>query len=168
MDIRAARPEEFEALGRITVKAYQQVVDGEPLGSYEDQLLAVADRAADSVVLVAVDADGELLGGVTYVPDAGRAMSEFDDPDAAGIRMLAVRPDRQGAGVGRALTTACIERARAEGRPRVVLHSTDFMTVARGMYARMGFVEAPQLDLWVSRADGEEPTLRLIAFVLVL
>jgi hypothetical protein len=49
-----------------------------------------------------------------------------------------------------------------------VLHSTDFMTVARGMYARMGFVEAPQLDLWVSRADGEEPTLRLIAFVLVL
>jgi len=166
MEIRVVQPEELEALGRITVEAYRHLNGGAPLGPYEDQLRAAAGRAADSIVLVALDDAGDLLGGVTYVPDADRAMSEFTDPQAAGIRMLAVRPDRQGAGAGRALTEACVARARADGRRRVVLHSTTMMTVARRMYGRMGFVEAPELDLWVT-PDGDDP-LRLIAFVLAL
>jgi ribosomal protein S18 acetylase RimI-like enzyme len=107
-----------------------------------------------------------VIGGVTYVPDAGRAMSEFSDPDAAGIRMLAVRPDRQGAGAGKALTAACIEQARSDGRSRILLHSTDVMKVAQDMYRRMGFVEVPELDDWVLRSPG--PDLRLIAFSLAL
>lgn len=160
------RPQEFEALGEITVTAYRHLHSDEPLGTYEDQLRAVSARAADSVVLVALDDAGDLLGGVTYVPDAGREMSEFNDPDAAGVRMLAVRPDRQGAGTGRALAEACVRQARADGRQRVVLHSTEIMVVARRMYERMGFVGAPELDIWLER-DGDEP-LRLIAFVLAL
>lgn len=160
------RPEEFETLGRITVGAYRDLHGGATLGAYEDQLLAVPARASDSVVLVAVDDAGDLLGGVTYVPDANRVMSEFSDPDAGGMRMLAVRPDRQGAGVGRALTEACVERARDGGRQRMILHSTEVMATARRMYGRMGFVETPELDIWVTR-DGEDP-FRLIAFALAL
>ncbi|HKH88138.1 MAG TPA: GNAT family N-acetyltransferase [Acidimicrobiales bacterium] len=166
MEIREALPDEFETLGRITVEAYRQLQGGVPLGAYEDNLLDVAGRAADSVVLVAVDDDGEMLGGVTYVPDSTRDMSEFEDPEAAGVRMLAVRPDRQGAGVGRALTEACIARARADGRRRVLLHSTAIMEVARAMYGRMGFEEAPDLDAWVTGPSGGP--LRLIAFRLPL
>ena len=167
MEIRVARPEEFGAVGQVTVEAYRALHGGKPLGDYEDRLLAVADRAADSVVVVALDDAGDLVGAVTYVPGAERAMSEFSDPEAAGIRMLAVRPDRQGAGIGRALTDACIARARGDGRSRVVLHSTDVMEVARAMYARMGFVEAPELDVWIRDRPGQDP-LRLIAFVLEL
>jgi len=168
VEIRAARPDEFEAVGRLTVEAYRQLRGGGRYSSYEEQLLAVSARAADSLVLVAVDETGDVLGSVTYVPDAGRAMSEFRDPKGAGVRMLAVRPDRQGAGIGHALTQACIERARAEHRSRIVLHSTEIMTVARAMYERMGFVAAPELDAWVSKEPGEEPTLRLLAYVLEL
>jgi ribosomal protein S18 acetylase RimI-like enzyme len=168
MKIRVVRPAEFEELGRITVAAYRHLQGGEPLGVYEDQLRAVSARAADSVVLVAVGETGDLRGGVTYVPDSGRAMSEFSDSEAAGIRMLAVHPDHQGAGIGRALTEACIARARAEGRPRIVLHSTQVMVVARAMYARMGFVEAPELDVYVDERPDAKDGLRLIAFVLAL
>jgi GNAT superfamily N-acetyltransferase len=167
VEIRAARPEEFDVLGRLTVDAYRALYDGEQLGAYEEQLADVSVRAADSVVLVALDDAGELVGGVTYVPGADRAMSEFSDPEAAGVRMLAVRPARQGEGVGRALTEACISRARADGRRRLVLHSTDAMVVARAMYGRMGFVEAPELDVWVQERPGTDP-FRLIAFVLAL
>jgi ribosomal protein S18 acetylase RimI-like enzyme len=168
MEIRVVGPEEFEQLGWITVAAYRHLHGDAPLGDYEVQLRAVSARAADSVVLVAVDDAGDLLGGVTYVPDSGRAMSEFSDPEAAGIRMLAVRPDRQGTGVGRALTEECIRRARSDGRPRVVLHSTDVMVVARRMYERMGFVEAPELDVYLGERPYAKEGLRLIAFVLAL
>lgn len=166
VEIREALPHEFEALGRITVDAYRHLQGGKPLGDYEDSLVDVAGRAADSVVLVAVDDAGELLGGVTYVPDSTREMSEFEDPEAAGIRMLAVRPDRQRGGTGRALTEACVVRAHADGRRRVLLHSTAMMEVARGMYRRMGFEEVPELDVWVPGPGGRP--LRLIAFRLTI
>jgi ribosomal protein S18 acetylase RimI-like enzyme len=151
MEIRPVRPDEYDTLGRITVEAYRHLQQLAEYGDYENELRAVSVRAADSLVLVAVEGD-EVLGGVTYVRDAERAMSEFNDPDAAGIRMLAVRPERQGAGVGKALTAACIEQARADGRSRILLHSTDVMEVAQEMYRRMGFVEVPELDLWVTRS----------------
>ncbi|MGA2210431.1 MAG: GNAT family N-acetyltransferase [Acidimicrobiales bacterium] len=165
MEIRPIRPDEYDTLGQITVEAYRNLQRDTRYGDYEKELMAVAARAVDSVVLVAVDGD-EVVGGVTYVPDAERSMSEFSDPDAAGIRMLAVRPDCQGAGVGKALTAACIEQARADGRSRILLHSTEVMQVAREMYRRMGFVEVPELDRWVLRSPG--PDLRLIAFALAL
>jgi ribosomal protein S18 acetylase RimI-like enzyme len=96
-------------------------------------------------------------------------MSEFADPDAAGLRMLAVGPQFQGAGAGRALTEACIARARGEGRRRIVLHSTPVMEVARAMYERLGFVATPGLDLFVTRPPySDDEPLRLIAYVLEL
>ena len=94
-------------------------------------------------------------------------MSEFSDPDAAGIRMLAVEPERQGAGAGRALTLACIERARGDGRHRIVLHSTPVMTVARGMYERLGCVREPARDEWIADPPHYEP-VHLMGYVLHL
>ena len=169
MKIRLARPDEYDEAGRFTVEAYRSLAGDVTLGGYEDELLAVADRAGDCVVLVAVDEFDTAFGGVTYVPGADTTMSEFTDPDAAGIRMLAVRPECQGSGAGRALTEACIARARAEGRSSVVLHSTPVMTVARAMYERLGFVACPDLDQWVGEPPfSQDDPLHLIAYVLAL
>lgn len=169
MEIRPARPDEFDEVGQITVEAYRAIVDDALLDDYEDELRDVAARAADCAVLIAVDDRDTVVGAVTYVPGADTALSEFSDSDAAGIRMLAVRPERQGEGVGRALTEACISTARAASRSSIVLHSTPTMAVARGMYERMGFVARPDLDEWVSAPpfSAEEP-LHLIAYVMTL
>jgi ribosomal protein S18 acetylase RimI-like enzyme len=168
MEIRLIRPDESAALGRITVAAYRQLFSTDSLGSYEDELADVEARRLDSEVYVALD-DGHLCGGVTYVPDSGRAMSEFDDPDAAGIRMLAVDPAFQGRGVGHALVEVCIARARVDERARIILHSTPVMVVAQAMYVRLGFVRAPEFDVFY---DGEpystEEPLHLVAYVLTL
>lgn len=166
MQIREAAPEEYEAIGELTVAAYREV---SPLGGYEDELRAVARHAASCTVLVAIDRDGALLGSVTYVPGPGTPMSEFTDPDAAGIRVLAVDPTRQGAGTGRSLTEACIDRARAAGRRRIILHSTQYMTVARGMYERMGFSPVPALGALVTDPPfSVSQPLELLAYVLEL
>ena len=158
MEIRSVRPDEHDRLGEITVAAYRAInpphADAD-LDDYEAELRDVAGRAAGADVLVAVDGQagaGAVLGGVTYVPDPSSPFAEFDDPEAAGIRMLAVATDAQGRGVGEALTRACIDRAVAAGRAQMILHSTDWMTTAHRIYERLGFRRDPSLDQHV---DGE-------------
>src|SRR6187401_1468266 len=67
--IREIRPDEYEALGEVTVRAYA-AVPGDDI-DYHPQLRNVARRAGRIPVLVAVDPDGRVLGGVAYVPGAG-------------------------------------------------------------------------------------------------
>jgi ribosomal protein S18 acetylase RimI-like enzyme len=166
MEIRRAQPDEYSPLGEITVRAYRELFGSESLGSYERELLDVGRRNTDSEVYVALGEDGSVMGGVTYVPGPGRTMSEFSDPNAAGIRMLAVDPQCQRAGVGRALTTWCVELARSRGRKRIVLHSTPLMTVAHNIYENLGFVRSPELDEWVEENDHTEEPLHLMSFTL--
>ena len=169
MEVRTIRPDECELLGRITIRAYRNLQGGVAIGPYEEVLRDVAARTVDCEVFVAVDANGDLMGGVTYVPGPGTDWSEFTDPDAAGIRMLAVDPSHEGVGAGRALVETCIARARVQHRRRIVLHSTPVMKVARALYGRLGFVTMPELDAWVTNEpySVDEP-LRLIAYGLSL
>ncbi|MGC9960928.1 MAG: GNAT family N-acetyltransferase [Acidimicrobiales bacterium] len=165
MTIRLARPEEFEAVGEITVQAYLSGRDTE-LGDYELTLRDVAGRAADCSVLVALDDRDEVVGAVTYVPGPDTVMSGFSDSEAAGIRVLAVRPDAQRSGIGRTLTEACLDQARADGHPRVILHSTEAMATARRLYEKIGFERRPELDEWVTQPPySERQPLRLMAYV---
>jgi GNAT superfamily N-acetyltransferase len=169
MLIRPVRPEECEALGLLTVRAYRQLAGDLPLGDYEQVLSNVAARLVDCDILVAVNDDDVLMGGVTYVPGPHTSMSEFDDEGAAGVRHLAVDPSQQGSGAGRALIDAVIAHARVERRARLRLHSTQPMVVARAMYERLGFVRAEQFDLFFSGAPySEHEPLHLISYVLDL
>lgn len=166
-EIREIRASEHEALGELTVAAYRGLAGRTPLGSYENLLRDVGGRSVDCIVIVAVDSEATVIGGVTYVPGAQSVMSEFSDPDAAGMRMLAVDPAYQGNGAGRALTLACIDRARADGRRRLLLHSTPVMMVAQAMYEHLGFVRAPASDEWVTDPPHDE-LIHLMGYVLDL
>jgi GNAT superfamily N-acetyltransferase len=148
MEIRLARPEEYDQLGKLTVAAYAAVDPRtiEADDDYDKELADVGRRAADADVLVAVDADGTVLGGVTYVPGPSSSSAEFTDDDTAGIRMLAVGEAAQGRGVGEALVRGCVARAVAAGKHRIALHSTDRMTTAHRLYERLGFVRDPATD----------------------
>ncbi len=164
MQIREVEPAEYEPLGAITLQAYT-ALDGhvhEP--DYEAELADVGTRAtaAGARVLVAVDDDRSLLGGVTYVGDHRSPLAEDVPVDGASIRMLAVGLDAQRRGVGEALTRACIDRARAEGKGQLVLHSTEWMTTAHRLYQRLGFVRDPTHD-WEAL-----PGLTLLYFRLAL
>ena len=151
---------EARALGALTVEAYTGLAGLAPGSPYLDELGDVERRAAAAVVLVAVGPDGELAGGVTYVPGPG-PYAEFDDPEGVGLRMLAVAPAHRGRGVGTALVRACIDRARSQGRRRLWLHTTADMPVAQRIYARLGFRRAPD-------ADRHLPEVDLMAYVLDL
>jgi ribosomal protein S18 acetylase RimI-like enzyme len=160
--IRPAEPSEFERLGDIVVAAYAAIGALEGDEDYVPELRDVAARARDATVLAAVDGEtGVPLGCVTYVPDASNPRAEHLRDGEAAIRMLAVDPAAQGRGAGTALVVACLDRARAEGRRAVFLHSLPVMEGAQQIYARLGFRRAPERD-WVF------PGFLLMGFVLDL
>jgi ribosomal protein S18 acetylase RimI-like enzyme len=145
--IRPVRPEECDSLGALTVAAYHSIGFEMPhQADYDVTLRDVARRAEASCVLVAATPAGKLLGGVTYVSGPEDPYSEELTEGEAGIRMLAVDPARQRRGVGRALTLACLDRARAAGRRRVILHTGTWMPAAIRLYESLGFVRVPELD----------------------
>jgi ribosomal protein S18 acetylase RimI-like enzyme len=143
--IRAVRPEEYEALGALTVRAYSEI-PGETDEGYHAELRDVAARAGVVPVLIAVEPDGTLLGGVTYVPGPGTPWSESERDGEAGFRTLAVDPTARGRGVGRALVEACLALARGDGKVRVVLYTRPSMTAAHGLYESLGFRRDPERD----------------------
>jgi predicted N-acetyltransferase YhbS len=162
--VRPAAPAEYERIGQLTVAAYRAVPGYVSEPDYEDELRDVQSRAraVDTVVLVAVDDGGRVVGAVTYVASTASPQAEFDDPEAVGFRMLAVDPAVQGSGAGGVLVDAVIAMARAAGLRRVVIHSTRWMTTAHGLYARRGFIRRTDLD-WTP-----VPGIDLWGFVLEL
>lgn len=161
VEVRLVRPEEYAALGDVSVAAYLTVGEDGHDG-YLDFVRDVATRASSCPVFVAVEPGGRVLGGVTYVPGPGTPYSESEVDGEAAFRMLAVDPAAQGRGVGRALVQACIDRARADGRVRLVLLTRPLMTSAHGLYERMGFRRAPERDC------EPEPGIDLLGFELEL
>jgi predicted N-acetyltransferase YhbS len=143
--IREIQPDEYEELGEVTVRAYAAVPDDD--ADYHPQLRDVARRAGRIPVLVAVDADGRVLGGVTYVSGPGAPYAESERGNEAGFRMLAVDPSASGQGIGRALAQTCIDRARAAGRSGVAILTRPSRPVAHGLYTSLGFVRDPSRDI---------------------
>ena len=149
--IRAARPEEYDSIGRLTADAYRAdgLLDATDLpveSTYESQLLDAGRRAREAELLVAADADGQLLGTVTWCPRGSpwRQLAQRDDQ--AEFRMLSVAPAGRRRGVGRALVEACLSRARQDGTSEVVIWSHPLMTGAHLLYQTMHFERAYDLD----------------------
>jgi ribosomal protein S18 acetylase RimI-like enzyme len=159
--IRVARPDDHEAVARVSVAAYE--ADGQLKGEhgYERVLADVSSRAAGGELLVAVDEADTVLGTATFVLP-GTAYAELSGPGEAEFRMLAVDPAAQGRGVGEALARACIARAAGLGCHAVVICARDFAEAAQRLYARMGFVRTPERD-W-----SPLPGVHLLALRLTL
>lgn len=157
--IRPVRSDELARVADLTLAAYGGL--GFDPGPYRASLVDVAGRATRAEVLVAVR-DDHVVGAVTYVDGRDNTYAEFDDPDAAGIRMLAVDPGAQGCGIGAELVGACIDRAAHDGRRLIVLHSTIEMIAAQRLYRRLGFHRAPQRD-W-----RPQPHVQLLGYVLAV
>jgi ribosomal protein S18 acetylase RimI-like enzyme len=140
--VRPVQPDEYEEAGAVTALAYREFMpaDGEWSG-YEKRLADVAGRATRALVLVA-DLDGTIAATATLELDQ-RINRDTQQPplaaDEAHLRMLGVHPDHRRRGIGRLLVDACIEHARAQGKRRLTLDTTERMVRARALYEGMEF-----------------------------
>ncbi len=134
-------------MGEMTAHAYlgDGLLDFGAGDPYLTQLRAVGRRAAEALVLVAVDPEDKVLGGVTYVAP-GSPWADVADRDEGEFRMLAVSREARGRGAGEALVRACIDRARADGLSGLVLSTQASMEAAHRIYRRLGFTRTPERD----------------------
>jgi ribosomal protein S18 acetylase RimI-like enzyme len=141
VEIREARPEEYEEAGRVTATAYREFVrPGETAWEeYLDRIADAASRARVATVLVALDGD-RIVGSATL--ELGERIDDDDPPlapDEAHVRMVGVHPDARRRGIAAALLADVEDRARRAGRSRMTLHTTQRMLPAQAMYERLGY-----------------------------
>jgi GNAT superfamily N-acetyltransferase len=150
--IRDGRLDDRPAVEAVTLAAYEQyaAVLPPPLWSaYRQNIVATLAAAAPATLIVAAAA-GAVMGSVLLQP-AGSVLAAPGAREtrlaAPEVRLLAVGPAGRGRGLGRRLMEECVRRSRAAGAPALTLHTTDMMRVALGLYERMGFARAVELDL---------------------
>jgi ribosomal protein S18 acetylase RimI-like enzyme len=80
--------------------------------------------------------------------DAGRIVGVLvleDQPDALLLDNIAVRPECQGSGHGRALMAFAETEARRRGFPEIRLYTHALMTENQVLYRRLGYVETARV-----------------------
>ncbi|WP_228003006.1 GNAT family N-acetyltransferase [Nocardia australiensis] len=149
--VRTARPDEYDAVGELTVEVYVGEGYVHPDSPYRDELADITHRAANAQILVA--AHGDRVIGSLMVARPATTYAEIARPDELEFRMLAVSKTARGLGAATALVRTVIEMAVAESFAAVVLTTMPAMVDARRIYDRFGFVPVPERD-W--RTDGGE------------
>lgn len=143
LTIRQASDDELDTVASLVVDAYAEHaarMSPDAWSSFAQDIANVRGRLANAELLVA-ERDGRIVGAVTlYLSWRGAQAA------TAAVRLLSVPPSERGSGVGRVLMEHCIERARSEGKERVVLTTTQEMDSARDLYEKLGFVRQPALD----------------------
>ena len=130
--IRAARREETE-LVRALFLEYAAGLDVDlAFQGFDDEL---AGLPGNYVALLVAEQEGAVVGCV--------GVREFE-PGVAELKRLYVRRSARGGGLGRALTTHALARAREAGFASIRLDTLPTMAAATELYRRLGFQPLPR------------------------
>jgi GNAT superfamily N-acetyltransferase len=115
------------------------------VGAYRETAAALVPR--ERLLLAALE-DRIVVGAVQLDRAGGNGRHRAE------VRRLAVRADHRGAGIGRALMEAVVERARTLDL-RLLWLTTHDGTDADAVYARLGWARAGVIPKWGELPDGE-------------
>lgn len=110
--------------------AYQNDRIDPPSSLHRLDATSIAQKAKDERLFLALE-DGHLLGCIFARPQ----------PDSVYVGKFAVRPDRQGEGIGRRLMQAAEEFALQSALPVLELETRIELTENHDTFASMGFVK---------------------------
>jgi GNAT superfamily N-acetyltransferase len=130
--VRAARPDEAEAVGALVEAAFSRhvaAVGRRPAPMDDDHAARIAQSQQ---YVIDDDTPGTLAASIVLV----------DEGDHMLVNNVAVAPDRQRRGHGRALLAFAEDEARRRGLPEIRLHTHARMADNLIMYPRLGYVEA--------------------------
>ena len=146
-DIRLACPQDLGAVEAIVEAAYSAYIPRigqKPGPMLEDYSVLIEERCLHVLV-----AENEVAGILVLLPDDGAML----------LDNVAIHPDRQGHGYGRALIAYAERIAREQGFKAIRLYTNEAMTENIGLYERLGFIETHR---------GQEKGFRRIYMTKVL
>jgi len=132
--IRPAEMGDVPVLEDIVERAYRVYIEriGRRPGPMDDDYAALVHSAATEIFVAVQDASGERVVGLIVLEPA---------PDHVVIANVAVDPERQHAGIGRALLAYAEEFAAAHGLDEVRLYTNVTMTENQRLYRGLGYRE---------------------------
>jgi putative acetyltransferase len=128
--IRPETGQDLDGVREVNVVAFQ----GHPYSQQTEHLIVEALRAADALeVSLVAESDGEVVGHIAF------SVADIGDSSTGWFLLgpVAVRPDRQGEGIGRALVEAGLDALRSRGACGCVLVGDP------AFYDRFGFRQRP-------------------------
>ena len=133
--IRRAEPEDRAAIESIVRAAYAVYIPriGKPPGPMLDDYAALI---ADGIVSVIEEADGEIAALIVLLAK----------PDHLLLDNIAVRPNRQARGFGRALIAFAEHEAKRLGFNAIRLYTHRTMIENIALYTRLGFAETGRAE----------------------
>lgn len=136
--IRDYRSSDADEVNRLAVAAFDQFRHAFDDWPAMRAGLSRSSELSSSGEIVVADLGHRLAGAVGYF-GPGVKKAAFFDQSWPVIRMLVVDPVDRGKGLGHALTSECLARARRDRCRTIALHTSPIMTVALPMYLKMGF-----------------------------
>ncbi len=83
--------------------------------------------------------------GMAFLVGSGNATAIYP-AEWSYIRMVGVHPAFRGQGIGKKLTSRCIDQARKNGEKIIGLHTSEIMDAARHIYESTGFTLHQEID----------------------
>ncbi|MGG5172067.1 GNAT family N-acetyltransferase [Pseudarthrobacter sp. J1738] len=151
--VRPVRPEDYDAVARITRDAYLAAGHFDSADHpYMQQIQRVDERAAAATIWIA-EREGQIVGSVTLALE-GEPYADIARAAELEFRMLVVDPAVQRSGAGRAMVEAILEYARTLPEIKTVALTTGLnWESAHVLYQRTGFERAPERDWFVPDTD---------------
>lgn len=144
MTIRLAVPSDYPTVSDLTLEAYLPALKHGEDDPYRATLADAAGRAEAAELLVATR-DGRTVGTIALCRP-GSEYAEIAHADELEVRMLAIDPSVQRAGIGSALMQHVHDTAAAEGYAGVVLSVIDTNERAAAFYHSLGYARVPERD----------------------
>jgi putative acetyltransferase len=151
--IRPESPDDHDAMRELVAAAFESETEAEL-----DRIRASPEYVPELALVAEVD--GAIVGHVMI----SRAVIRNDDGDRqiGMLPPLAVRPERQRAGIGSALVRASLEVAEARGDPLVILEGSP------AYYGRLGFEHSVSYGIEIHLPEWAPPeaaqVMRLTSF----
>ena len=86
----------------------------------------------------------KIIGMAFFVPNGNP--TDIYESEWCYIRFVSVDPEFGGQGIGRKLTTMCIDIANRNGEKTIALHTSEMMDKARHIYESLGFTILREID----------------------
>lgn len=137
-ELREYRASDEKAVNEVALAAFEEYRHHYDDWAAFSRIIGNMASLSESGELIVATVKERVVGAVVYV-GPGENKSDFFSLEWPILRMLVVTPAYRGRGIGRALTKACILRAKSDGASLIALHTSPIMAVALPMYERLGF-----------------------------
>lgn len=147
---RQGTMDDFEGLRKLRIKSWKQFETQLTAENWLQLYNSLLDETTYSELLEKSDCiicttDKEKIIGMAFLVPSGNPTGIYDK-EWCYIRFVSVDPDFSGQGIGRKLTTICIDTAKQNGEKMIALHTSELMGKARHIYESLGFKILKEID----------------------